>query len=170
MLKGQDIVVLLSLAGDEPRTVREGAARAGFDIGGVSRALHRLSAAGMYDQSSRQIRVLQAEEFLVHGLKYVFPAHMRGEARGIPTAWAAEPLSRHLAETDEPPPVWAHPDGQVRGIAVDPLHAIAPEAALRSAAIARRLALTDALRMGDARSRSLAKDLLHDELRQPAFA
>ena len=34
------------------------------------------------------------EEFLIHGVKYVFPAERGGTTRGIPTAYAAEPLNR----------------------------------------------------------------------------
>ena len=30
---------------------------------------------------------------MVHGLRYVFPARWGGEARGLPTAWAASPLA-----------------------------------------------------------------------------
>src|SRR3954465_7452271 len=46
------------------------------------------------------------EEFVLHGVKYAFPAS-RGElTRGVPTAHAAEPLKSKLAEVDDPPPVW----------------------------------------------------------------
>jgi hypothetical protein len=32
------------------------------------------------------------EEFLIHGLKYVFPAYPGALVRGVPTAHSAEPL------------------------------------------------------------------------------
>ena len=51
----------------------------------------------------------QADEFLAHGLRYVFPARFKGESRGVPTAWAAPPLQALLTATDAPAPVWPHP-------------------------------------------------------------
>ena len=45
------------------------------------------------------------EEFLVHGIRYAFPPEKGGMTRGIPTASAAEPLSRKMTQ-EEPVPVW----------------------------------------------------------------
>ena len=55
------------------------------------------------------------EEFLVHGVKYVFAATRGGLTLGIPTSHAAPPLNRLLASRDEPPPVWPDESGAVRG-------------------------------------------------------
>lgn len=165
MLKGQDIVLLLALAGRPPVTIRTAAALIAFDPGGVTRALRRLEEAGLFARERRAVLLPQAEEFILHGLRYVFPARPAGETRGIPTAWAAAPLVGELTTTDSLPPVWAHADGTVRGFAVAPLHAIVPQAALGDAALWRRLALVDALRLGDARVRGVAMGLLSDELR-----
>jgi hypothetical protein len=165
MLKGQDIVVMLAIAGREPMTVRQIADLATFDAAGITRSLQRLSEGGLYDKTRRAVPIPQAKEFLVHGLRYVFPGRMTGESRGVPTAWAAEPLKSLLAETDGLPPVWPHPNGDARGIALAPLHGIASEAALHDSATWRRLALADALRIGDARVRGLAADAIGEELR-----
>jgi len=54
--------------------------------------------------------------------------------------------------------------GSDRGIALEPLHESAPEIARRDPALAERLALVDALRLGDARVRGLAADLLRARL------
>ena len=45
------------------------------------------------------------EEFLLHGIKYAFPAERGGPSRGIPTSYAAEPLRQLIAPGDEPIPV-----------------------------------------------------------------
>ena len=87
-----------------------------------------------------------------------------GETRGIPTAWSASPLAGELAPTSELPPVWPDPMGDVKGIALQPLHHSAPEIARRDPALAERLALVDALRLGDARVRGLAAKLLRRRL------
>ena len=51
-------------------------------------------------------------EFLVHGIKYAFPAERGGLTRGLPTAHATTPLRAHFAATDEPPPVCPDPAGR----------------------------------------------------------
>ena len=50
------------------------------------------------------------EEFLVHGVKYAFPAERGGMTRGLPTGSAAEPLSREITQED-PVPVWPFEEG-----------------------------------------------------------
>lgn len=105
------------------------------------------------------------QEFLVHGLKYAFPAQ-RGEiTRGIPTAHAAAPLSEHIADS-ELPPVWPSPEGNVRGVTIEPLHKMVPVAALKDPVLYELLALVDALRDGRARERQLAERELASRLRK----
>jgi len=67
-------------------------------------------------------------------------------------------------------PVWPDPQGRQRGIAITPLHPAVPELARRDPELAERLALIDAIRMGDARIRGLAARLLGQRLTRPAAA
>ncbi len=90
-------------------------------------------------------------EFLVHSVKYLFPAQRTGETRGIPTAWASPRLASHFAPSDSLPLVWPYASGTVRGIGLEPLHAAVPKAAHHDPELGERLALVDALRLGDAR-------------------
>jgi hypothetical protein len=169
MLKGEDIVLLLKLCGQSPDwTVRTLEGETSIPRSVVQRGLKRLSEAGLYDPRRRAANVGRAEEFLVHGLRYVFPGVIGGESRGLPTAWAAPPLADLIANSpNELPPVWADAQGQVRGLVLQPIHASVVEAARRDPALAERLALVDAVRLGDARIRGVAADLLSDRLRQP---
>lgn len=161
MLNGQDIVLLIKLAGHGTAwTVRSLEADLCISRAGVHRSLQRLNAAGLYDLDRRRANLSQTEEFLVHAVKYLFPPERGGEARGVPTAWAASPLVEELAPQDDPPPVWPDAQGHRRGFAVVPLHPAAPELARRDPGLAERLALIDAIRMGDARVRQLAAELL----------
>ena len=171
MLKGQDILVLLGLLREpEGWTVRSLGASIGLDPAGVHRALKRLHDARLVDAKSQKVNRSNAEEFLVHGLKYLFPVRQGGLSRGVPTAWAAAPLKDELAPVNEPPPVWPSSRGKARGIALEPLHARAPELAGRDAALGEQLALIDAIRLGDGRVRSLAAKRLSERLRAGAAA
>lgn len=105
------------------------------------------------------------EEFLVHGLQYVFPAE-RGElTRGIPTSYAAMPLRTLIAPGSEPIPVWPSGDGRDRGISFSPLYKTAAVAAQRDPGFYELLAVTDALRGGRPRERKLAAQALSKRLR-----
>jgi hypothetical protein len=96
------------------------------------------------------------KEFLIHGVKYTFPVERGGPTRGIPTAEAAPPLSRHFDQDWPLPPVWPHAEGSVRGVAFSPLYKNVPQAALRDAKLYELLALVDAIREGRAREREIA--------------
>lgn len=166
MLKGQDVVVLLKLLGvAEAVPVRDLASQLGFDVAGTHRAMHRLDEAGLYSAERRRVFQAPAEEFLVHAAKFSFPPRWRAEARGIPTSWAAEPLKDELAEPAGLPPVWPYSKGTVRGLALEPLHSMAPQAALADPELWQRLALVDALRSNDsARITQLAAKLLQERI------
>lgn len=103
-------------------------------------------------------------EFLVHGLRYTYPAERGAVTRGVPTAGAAPIMARHLAPTAELPPVWPHPEGAVRGQSFKPLYRSAVSAAARDEKLYGALALVDAIRGGRARERAVATDLLRQLL------
>lgn len=163
VLKGQDILVIAALlsSGDSAPTLSRLSESVLLGLGPLHRSLGRLQDAGLVS-SDRRVQLAQADEFLAHSLRYLFPPRMKGVTRGIPTSWAASPLREQLAPSEGLPLVWGHPQGEVRGIELEPIHPAVPEAALRNPDLYGLLALTDALRGGDARLRNLA----HDELRK----
>ena len=75
----------------------------------------------------------------------------------MPTSFAAPPLKDEIASPDELPPVWPWPEGETRGVALDPLYRTAPAAALRDPVLYELLALVDAIRDGRARERKIAE-------------
>jgi hypothetical protein len=161
MLKSQDIFVLLKLVAMEARSWSYAVLAVELGMspsqlhGAIKRALAAQLAVRQGDRIVPNFRNLQ--EFLLHGLKYVFWAK-RGElTRGMPTAHAAPPLAQILVATaTEPPPVWPDPEGEVRGMAFAPLYKLAPKAARADANLYELLALVDALRSGRAREREIA--------------
>jgi hypothetical protein len=106
------------------------------------------------------------EEFLIHGVKYTFPAERGGLTRGMPTSYAAQPLCRLIKAGSELVPVWADPNGTMRGISLVPLYKTVPEAAKGDSQLYERLALIDAIRDGRARERNLAEKELKNSLKQ----
>jgi hypothetical protein len=106
------------------------------------------------------------EEFLVHGLKYVFAPERGDLTRGVPTSYAAEPLRSLIAQGRELPPVWPYEEGKQRGVAFEPLYKTAPQAALRDRCFYEYLVLADALRDGRTRERKLAEEELHRRLQE----
>jgi hypothetical protein len=166
VLKGEDIVLLLKLTHQSPDwTVRTLERETTIPRSVVQRSLKRLWQAGLFDPRRRVANVSQTGEFLVHGLKYVFPGSVNGESRGFATAWGAKPLADKLAAaSNDFTPVWPSAHGDTRGLALEPLHPSVVEAATRDPLLREQLTLIDAIRIGDARVRALAADLLTDRL------
>lgn len=168
MLKPQDVLVVLKLAamGRRDWTYASLAVELGLSPSQLHSAFKRAIEAQLAIASEGVIapQFRNLEEFLVHGIRYVFVPE-RGElTRGVPTAHAAPPLKAHFKASGEPPPVWPDPEGKVRGMSFSPLYKIAPQAARRDEKLYELLALVDAIRGGRARERSLAIQMLSKRL------
>jgi hypothetical protein len=161
ILKPQDVLVLLKLVvlGDSGWTYQRLASELSLSPSEAHAGVRRAVAARlMTDAKSATGRPIREalKEFLLHGLKYSFPPE-RGElTRGVPTGYAAPPLNKEIAQGNDPPPVWPHAQGTVRGYGLKPLYKSVPLAAERDPALYEWLALVDAIRDGRARERALA--------------
>jgi hypothetical protein len=168
-LKPQDLLVLLKVAAHPPQ--RWTYAALGKELAMSASETHasvkRAVAAGLAVTPSRgewsPVRP-NLLEFVLHGVRYIWPATAGPVKRGVPTAFGTEPLASQLSVAPGEAPVWAHPEGKVKGPTLSPLYRTAPQAALSDPALHRLLALVDALRTGRARERSLAARLIEDEL------
>lgn len=167
-LKPQDVLVLLKLVSwrDQPWTYARLAVALGMSPSQVHAAAKRAVAARLAVRDERGVRpqLRNLAEFLVHGVRYVFVAERGEPTRGMPTAHAAVPLKDLLQGSAEPPPVWPHAEGEVRGIAFSPLFHSAPEAARSDPLLYELLALVDGIRGGRARERELASRELRKRL------
>lgn len=169
VLRPQDLLVLLrlSLSTDPAPTYAALGTELGLTASEVHAGLERAALAQLArkDKAGKPTVVLDAlRGFVLHGARYAFPA-TRGElTRGMVTAYAAPPLRDRIAQPGEPPPVWPHKAGTVRGAALYPLYPTVPEAAARNPALYELLALFDALRGGSAREHALAMQLLSERL------
>ncbi len=167
MLKGQDLVVLAALMGNENDTLHEPYAELGrrtcLSASETHASVKRLLAAALLG-GDRRVRKRNALEFLVHGLRYAFPLRPLGEtAKGLATAYAAPVASGAFASTGLKP-VWRSPGGEVFGQAFEPLYATAPQAAAKDRGLYDRLAVLDMLRGGRLRERQFAEVKLGEML------
>ena len=159
-----DIVVLLKIAAkkDVPWLMKDLAIELGISGSEISESLHRSSLAGLITKDKQQLMKLSILDFLEHGLRYVYPQQPGAKVRGVPTAHAAAPLSE-LILSDEAY-VWPYGEGKVRGESIEPLHPKVPEACLRDSEFYEYMALCDALRVGRAREKNQAIDILRKKL------
>jgi len=168
VLKPQDLYVLLALltSAENRPTYAHLAERTGLAASAVHASLKRAVLAGLAVIRDGQPSILrpQLKEFVLGGAKYAFPAVLGRIGRGVPTAYAAEPLKSAIAPSTDPIPVWAHRNGKARGVSLAPLYPTIPEAAPRDADLYAVLALFDAYRSGQARERAAAQKLLEKYL------
>jgi hypothetical protein len=101
-------------------------------------------------------------EFLVHGIRYVFPARPGETTLGVPTGIAAPLFPSELAMAV--PFVWPSSSGDVRGPSIAPLWRTVPAIVKDDERLHRFLAALDAMRCGRARDREFALDHLKTEL------
>ena len=167
MVKAPDIYVLAGLlAEDQQWSYRSLAERLRVPHSVVQRSLTRARGADLYSAERREVHVPHFEEFAIHALRFIAPAHLGPLMPGVPAAWAAEPMASAIRSSgEEPPPVWPYARGKVRGQAIEPLHASAPQAVDDWSDLGEILALLDSLRAGDARVRRVAGELLERVLR-----
>lgn len=167
-LKPQDVVVALKLCvyPDGRPAMSIIANDLSLSPSEVHGAIGRLRASRLLHGPNLKDRpnISALEEFLVHGLKYAFPAEHGEVTRGIPTSYAAEPLKSEVSLSNDLPPVWPWREGNTRGVGLEPLYKSVPKAALRDPNLYQFLALVDAIRDGRARERKIAERHLVDRL------
>ena len=160
ILKPQDVLVLLKLVTLEKKdwTFNMLAVELGMSPSEVHAAVGRSVSAGLALRVDDLItpNISSLKEFLIHGLKFVFVPDKGGLTRGVPTRYATAPLKGLLVESDEPPPVWPDPEGQVRGEAFSPLYKSVPKAIRKDQRLYELLVLVDAIRGGRAREQEIA--------------
>lgn len=156
MLGPTDLYVCLYLSKPTTDTPRfEGVAEdLGIGLATAHRSVGRLLESGLV-LPSRTVQRRALLDVLLHAARHVYYVQPGGLTRGVRTADAAAPLSTMMTPSD-PPPVWPDPLGDTRGTSIKPLHVSVPRAAKLDPELHALLALVDALRIGQARVRSLA--------------
>ena len=165
-MKGQDLVVMLKLASrvSEGWTYSSLARDLGMSASEVHAAVRRCQEAGLYNVETRQPVRHALLEFLVHGVRYVFPVRPGAIGFGLPTSYAVSPLREQIRFEEAETPVMPLLRGTTRGPEVKPLYSSAPQAAATDAKLHQLLAMVDVLRMGRARERKMAEQVLGELL------
>ena len=165
-LRPQDVLVMIKLALErEPKQTNLALARSLFlSPAEVHYALRRCKQARLYDEHLKRPILTSLCEFLIHGVKYAFPASVGASTRGILTA-GAHPVFEGFAISElDALYVWPLADGVHRGPAVSPLYRSAPDAAQNDERLYQALALLDAIRIGRVREVNFAREKLTEML------
>jgi hypothetical protein len=172
MLKPQDCIILIKLLAN-PRldwSQRQLAKVLCISLAEINAGIKRLGDAGLLrkDKDDRLFpNINAAEEFLISGIKFFFPAKLGEYTRGMPTAIAASIFHDKIALGNDPIPVWPDAFGEKRGVALEPLHPSVPKALRENPdqSFYELLVLIDAIRLGRPRERNLAAALLKEKLK-----
>lgn len=164
------MVVALALAaqgGASAPAYQELASRLGLSSSETHAAVRRLQRARLVDPE-RRVNRRALTEFLLHGLRYVFPAELGAPSLGMATG----PSAPGVGEAFDAPELWVWPtsEGDVRGPAIAPLYPSVPEAARKDPKLYELLSLVDCLRVGRARERAIATRRLRSLLEVGASA
>jgi len=165
-MKPQDILVILDLCqqGRDASTYAERGRKLGMSASEVHAAVRRLEKARLLDPETGEVRRKPLFDFLEHGVPYAFAESPGEVTRGVPTAWAAPVLANEVAHGNGLPPVWPDPEGKTQGVSVRPLFHSVPRTSQSDSGLYDLLALVDAFRIGRARDRKIAREVLKSRL------
>lgn len=165
-MRPQDIVVLLKIIAITNKEWRN------IDIANairispseVSEALNRCKIASLIDSNKRRVNINSFIEFLIYGLKYVFPTEPGAIVKGIPTAHSASPIKEHISSGIDVY-VWPYVKGSHRGQAIEPLYKTLPQIVLEDKFFYELLTIVDTIRVGRVREIKIAIDELNKRLK-----
>lgn len=164
MLRPQDLVVLLKilLEEDSSWTQLTLAKNLFLSQSEISESLKRSVYARLLHNKGREVSRQPLMDLLHYGVPYIFPQQPGIEARGIPTAHSAAPLVSQIESQEVY--VWPYYKGPVRGKSIMPLYPSVVQAIELDAQLYEFLALIDAVRVGRARERNLALEILNSKI------
>jgi hypothetical protein len=164
-MRPQDIVILLEMIilGDKKWSIAEMSDVLLLSMGEISKAMKRNVTAGLVSADKMYVNKLALRDFLVYGLKYVFPPQLGAPTRGIATAHSASPVNLHIVENGENY-VWKYYKGTKRGNSIAPLYDKIPKIVENQPKLYELLAIIDTLRIGKKREIGIAIEELDKRL------
>src|SRR5690554_1206413 len=155
-MRPHDIIILLKIItyGNDKWYIKDVANELFISQSEVSQSLNRSVRAGLISSNKKRVMNSALFDFLVYGLKYVFPVTPERMVRGMKTSHSAPPLSNIISSQEIY--VWPYAEGDARGFSIEPLHPNVPKACLEDDKLYELLSLVDALRVGNKREFNLA--------------
>ncbi len=155
-MRPQDIVILLKivLLDGAHWQIRDLAFDLAISSSEVSVSLNRSRIAGLIDASGKKVHRQSLMEFIQYGLRYVFPQVPGTMVIGVPTAHSHPYYQKYFSSDVNY--VWPDENGNMRGLAIQPLHAGVTKAVMRDEMLYRLLASLDIIRVGRKREVNFA--------------
>lgn len=166
VLRPHDVAVALELALRPEEGFVTLADAVGVSVSEAHGAVKRLTQAGLLSREGRRAMRSALLDFVGSGVPRVFPVTIGAETRGIPTATSSPALAAEFPQA--PRYVWPSADGRARGQSVIPLYPRATGVEARRTDLYALLTLVDAVRIGQARERKRARELIGEYLRGAA--
>lgn len=161
-LRPSDLVVACQLAITPAAKFLQVANSTGLSAGECHNAVRRLRLARIILATERRPAIEILHQFLIHGAPFAFPPVLGLKTIGTATAHSAPAFSALIESSDGF--VWPDASGTARGQSLTPLFPGASSLPVRNNALYEMLSIVDALRVGTARVRKIAADLLRERL------
>lgn len=164
MLRPQDLVVLLKLVIQESEYWNQISLAKSLFISQseISASLKRSAYARLLHKNGKEVARQSFMELLQYGVPFMFPQQPGVVVRGIPTAHSAEPLVQHISSSENY--IWPYAKGHMRGHSILPFYPSVIQAVELDPKLYECLSLIDAIRVGRAREKNLALELLREKI------
>jgi len=164
ILRPQDLVVLLKLLLEKEGAWNQISLAKSLFISQseISASLKRSAYARLLQKKGKEVARQPFMDLLQYGVPYMFPQQPGVVVRGIPTAHSAEPLVQLISSSENY--VWPYAKGHMRGHSILPLYPSVIQAVDLDPQLYEYLALIDAIRVGRAREKNLALELLRTKI------
>lgn len=164
-LKPQDVALLVKLLSIKKEDWRQ--IDLAFDLklsqSEIAKALARLSKAGLVN--NKRVNRSAALEFIIHAIKYMFPAEVGALVAGVPTAISSPMHEKMVVQSGDDVYVWPSIHGNKRGQMIKPLYPELAEAALKDPEFYGLMSAIEILRVGRARERNLAANYIEKKIK-----
>jgi hypothetical protein len=165
MLKPQDIIIALKLCSLKDESWKYGTLASDLHMSPseVHSGMKRLKKCNLVTELSigTESAIIPDKEnileFLIHGIRYVFPLERGEPAKGLPTSFGVDHLFNGI-KTGSLIPVWGFETADYFGVTVKPLYKTLPLACINDFGLYELMALCDALRDDSKDVRKIAED------------
>ncbi|MFO8062036.1 MAG: hypothetical protein R6U31_03830 [bacterium] len=157
-MKPQDVLIALKIIEEDSEDWRfiDVAYKLKISQSEVHEGINRLHDSEIMHRRKHIVKSNLAE-FIIHGLKYCFPAIRGMKSRGIPTSHSSAFLTNIITDKDQDTVVWPYEKGESSGVSIQPLYKSVPYFVLENPFMYEYLCYIDAIRIGRKRERDYAK-------------